>query len=483
MRRFHTACWFVCVLAVLIGTLPVRAGAQEPWPNNEWRTASPEEQGMSSDTLVALVEIIPDKDIKIRNIIIVRNGRKVLDASFAPYPQETPHIIHSCTKTITATLIGIAIDKGYLDSVDQKVLDFFPGKKIDNRDAAKEKMTIEHLLTMSTGFQCEDSYKFEWAGLRTMMRQPIWADYVLGLPMIHEPGERFEYCNGASYLLTAILQKATGMTALDFANENLFGPLGITGVEWMMDRSGINTGWGNIVMAPADLAKIGYLFLHKGNVDGKQIVSREWMEESVKPHIVAGTLSDSYGYQVWPNDMGYYMMLGHAGQYVFVHPDENMVTVVTSCLESRKFFVPRQLYHDFILLSVVDDKPLSPDSEGARRLAEVIDDAANPEPQPVPALPGMAAEISGKRFDFDANAAGFQWIELEFEPGKNEAAIEASLGFRHIEADVGLDGVHRLSDAEGLLQAYKGPLGKRKHICPRIRSARTNAARQCADGV
>ena len=146
--------------------------------------------------------------------------------------QGSKHIIHSCTKSIISALIGIAIEQGYIESVKQPVLSFFPTRTAANLDANKEAMTLEHLLMMASGLECRDSYLYRWRGLNQMRQTDDWVQFMLDLPMAEPSGTRFEYCNGASFLLSAIIQETTGMSASEFAEAHLFGPLGISDVEW-----------------------------------------------------------------------------------------------------------------------------------------------------------------------------------------------------------------------------------------------------------
>jgi CubicO group peptidase (beta-lactamase class C family) len=205
---------------------------------------------------------------------------------------------------------------------------------------------------MTTGLDCRDSYLYGWHGLREMRSQDDWVQYVLDLPMVAEPGTSFEYCNGASYLLSAIVQESTGMTALEYAQENLFGPLGITDLAWPSSPQGISIGWGELWMKPQDLAKIGYLYLQDGRWAGRQVVPSDWVVASTAKRTDA-TLQGGYGYQWWIDDSGrYYMALGYAGQFVFVLPELDMVVVFVSDLADRDFYVPQELLTEYILRAV-----------------------------------------------------------------------------------------------------------------------------------
>ena len=322
------------------------------WPTDGWQTSTPEEQGMDSEKLADMLTFIQDEDYNIDSVTIVRNGYLVTDANFYPFQPDSKHIIHSCTKSVVSALIGIAIEQGYIENEQVPVLDLFPERTVANLTAEKEAMTLEDVLNMATGLDCQDSYLYRWRGLNEMRQSQDWVQYVLDLPMAEEPGKKFEYCNGASFLLSAIIQETTGMTAFEFAEENLFSPLGISDVIWPTNPQGISIGWGELSMRPHDMAKIGYLFLNDGWWQDEQVVPVSWVEASTRKHISSRTLEDGYGYQWWVNDSGMFMALGYRGQYIVVVPEEELVVVFTSDLDDSSFFVPRDLITDYILPAV-----------------------------------------------------------------------------------------------------------------------------------
>jgi CubicO group peptidase (beta-lactamase class C family) len=332
---------------------------------------------MDSEILADMLNEILEREHNIDSVVIIRNGSMVLDVYIYPWKPSTNHVIHSCTKSIVSVLIGIAIDKGYIDDVQQPVLSLFPERSAENIDAWKEGMTLEDLLTMSSGLDCQDSYLYRWRGLQQMRASSDWVQHMLDLPMTEEPGTRFEYCNGASFLLSAILQEATGMNANEFAEEHLFGPLEITDVVWPGNPAGISIGWGELHMRPHDMAKIGQLYLRGGQWDGQQIVSSAWVEASTHKHIAA-TLEDGYGYQWWIDDEGFFMALGYAGQFIFVIPEKNMVVVFTSDLEETDFYTPQNLLNGFILVSAKQADSLPENPAGLARLDDLILDLATP---------------------------------------------------------------------------------------------------------
>ena len=360
---------------------------EEPayWPTDGWRSTTPEEQGMDSDKLADMFAFIQQEAVDIHSVTIVRNGTLVADGIIYPFDGDSKHIVHSVTKSIISTLIGIALEQGAIDSVQQPVLSFFPGRTAANLDPNKEQMTLEHLLTMTSGFNCQDSYLYRWQGIEQMQQTDDWVQFMLDLPMSEAPGTRFEYCNGASFLLSAIIQETTGMSAADFAAEHLFGPLGIDDVAWPANPQGISIGWGELRLRPQDMAKIGHLYLNQGRWDGEQIVPAAWIEASTREHIPA-TLADGYGYQWWVDDAGYTMALGYAGQFIYVVPEQELVVAFTSNLGEDEFYQPQTLLETFIIPAANSSTPLPANPAAAARLEAAIQKAtlppADPEPPP-----------------------------------------------------------------------------------------------------
>jgi CubicO group peptidase (beta-lactamase class C family) len=457
MNRSTAACRFVTV--ALVAALAASC-ADEPatadrdyWPTNGWLTSTPEDQGMDSTVLGEMLEGIATADAGVDSVTIIRNGYMVLDTTFHPFPAATKHIIHSCTKSIVGTLIGMAIGDGLIKDVNERVVDLLPTAIPEAAGPAKADITVEHLLTMSSGLQCRDSYLYDWVGLNEMRASDDWAAHVLGLPMAEDPGTRFEYCNGSSHLLSAILSE-TGGSAFDYASQVLFKPLGIDDVYWPTNAAGANPGWGEIRMRPHDMAKLGYLYLNGGWWDDRRILSAGWVDAATSPQITAGTLNDSYGYQWWVDDETY-SALGFGGQYIIVEPELDIVAVFTSGLAGSEFNLPRNLFDRFVVEGVVDDDPLPPDIAATERLNELMAEVSRPPEAIRPAaLPILAAEVSGRRYSLDPNDGGFAWFEFDF--GIDEARLLLEDPDGPIDVLVGLDGVPRLSDAWGNQWAFVG---------------------------
>jgi len=407
------------------------------WPTEGWPVSTPEEQGIDSGVLVDLVDRVVAVH-GIDSLTVIRNGYLVLDTVVYPFPADTGHIIHSCTKSITATLIGIAIAQGLLDGVDVPVVELLADAAPVTVDDLKASMTVEDLLTMSTGLECRDSYLYDWQGMVEMQASDEWAAHVLALPMSEEPGTRFEYCNGSSLLLSAILSEVTGKPAAEYATEVLFEPLGISDVWWPATPDGITIGWGELVLRPPDMAKIGYLYLRNGEWDGAQLVPQQWIEAATSAHIAAETLSDGYGYQWWIDDAGYAMAQGFGGQYIIVVPDQDLVVVFTSGLFGERQGQPEQFTTEYVLSAVSSNAPLPPNSDAQARLAAAVAAArTGPEPANIE-MPEMAAAVDGIRYEFRTNELGAGWFMIRF--GGDSAVLMTEDVDGPTELEVGLAG-------------------------------------------
>ena len=375
LMEFKTSIHRIIILILLLliwSNLGLAAdGKPDYWPTQGWRTASLESQGMDSEFLLKMMETIWEQEIGINSALIVRNGYIVLEANGYAYHRDDLRNIQSCTKSVSSALIGIAIDKGYIQSVQQPVLNFFPDRKAKRLNTNKKAMTLEHVLTMTTGLKCRDSYLYQWDGLTRMQARRDWVKYMIDLPMSEKPGTHFEYCNGASFLLSAIIQNKTSMNALSFAEKYLFAPLGISNIKWPSNPRGITIGWGQLKMRPRDMAKIGYLYMNEGLWNGKRIISSQWIKESTRKHTIATGLP-GYGYQWWIINDDIYTAIGYDGQFIIVAPKEKLITVFTSSLPVKAMYIPVGLLGAYILPAVRSPTPLSENPDVNKKISSLI---------------------------------------------------------------------------------------------------------------
>jgi CubicO group peptidase (beta-lactamase class C family) len=304
----------------------------EYWPTQGWRTSTPEAQGMDSQKLAKMLDDIKQQNLNLHSFLVIHNGYIVSETYFQSYRQDQKHELYSCTKSFISTLVGIAVDKGYIEGVSRLVKDFFPGRSFENQDARKEAMTLENLLTMTSGLSWEEGDLV----YRQMYQSSDWVKFVMDKPMSGQPGSQFNYCSGCSHVLSAIVQQKTGKNTRDFAQQVLFEPLGISSLNWDTDSKGIPIGGWGLQITPRDMAKLGYLYLHDGNWDGRQIISAVWVKTATQKH--TGTDGElGYGYQWWTYpSLGAYTALGRYGQTIFVVPDLNLVVVTTAALDGHE---------------------------------------------------------------------------------------------------------------------------------------------------
>ncbi len=415
--------------------------ARDFWPTQGWQTASPESLGFNSEKLAVAINTMKANGTPIHSLTIIRHGRILLDVYFYPYDRATLHDVASVTKSITTTLIGIAADKELLD-LDAPIVSFFPERTIANLDDWKKQITVRDLSSMSSGLDCYRDGEEE-PTLQQMKASQDWVQFTLDLKTIHEPGKVWDYCSPGMHLLSAILTKATGISALEFAQQNLFTPLGIMEVNWPADSAGFNDGWGDLALYPRDMAKIGYLWLNNGMWDGQQIVSKQWVESSIEPLLQAGN-GDDYGYGWWINqdDIFSYRASGRKGQEIQVVPAFDVVIVKTG-----GGFDPSQV-DQFIEGSVGDlehgGSALPENLKAQELLNEAIASVGQaPKAEVVPPLPEIAHEISGKRFAGEANTL-IEYAILTFdEPNQMQLELKISNEPEPRLAMVGLDGLYR----------------------------------------
>jgi CubicO group peptidase (beta-lactamase class C family) len=294
-----------------------------------WPTSTPAAQGLDTARIsAALVEI--RANAFILSFLVIKNDTLVVDY-YNHYQKENDFEIHSAAKSFTSALTGIAIDKGIIRSVQENVLSYFPDFDTTGLDPRKRSWTLEHLLTMRSGIDWDETVDHS-----ALFNDNVnWMYTALRLPLKYAPGERFLYTTPNANLLSGIITRASAMSTYDFAERYLFTPLKISVRSWVRDPQGIYAGGTGMRFTPRDLARFGQLYLHNGTIDGTQIISRQWIQQTLIPrNLTNQTLSElqsvNYGYLWWNNydsRDSLFMAAGFAGQFVFVIPAKNMVVV------------------------------------------------------------------------------------------------------------------------------------------------------------
>lgn len=314
-----------------------------------WATASLESVKLSAARLRAMESAIRSGEFKkISSVLIARHGKLAYESYFDEGGPGELRNTRSATKTITGMLLGIAIDKGLLPGVDTPVMKFFTDKQpFENPDPRKEKITVEDFLTMSSLLECNDADQFSRGNENRMYLVEDWVKFTLDLPIKGFPawvpkpkdspyGRSFSYCTAGVVTLGEVLQRATRQPVPDFAQKNLFAPLGIENVGWQFTPSGAAMTGGGLNLQSRDLLKLGQLYLNGGLWNGKRIVSERWVKFSIQPHARANNDTE-YGYLWWlrgfksgEKTFASYLMQGNGGNKVMVFPELEMVVVITS---------------------------------------------------------------------------------------------------------------------------------------------------------
>jgi CubicO group peptidase (beta-lactamase class C family) len=439
----------IAVAALMIAAVPGATVADEqaapPWPTAGWQASTPEEQGIDPGALAALVEEGATQNLD--SMLIIRHGRIVLDAYYAPYSAALPHVVNSVTKALTGTLAAIALKDGLLQSPDQAVMPFFADHIVTDPDTRKSAITLQTLFDMTSGLDWQEPFGGVPRSMIDMDRSRNQIDFVLNRPMADAPGERFNYNSGGTHLVSAIVAKVTGMTTEAYAAAKLFGPLGITAWTWRRDPQGISTGGYGLVLHPYDMAKFGYLYLRGGVWDGQQVVPAEWVDK-VNHAVVDMHTSFApelrYANFFWAvPERHIYWASGYHCQLVIVYPALDLVAVTTGKDECRV-----RTLTTAIAQSVKSATALSPDGAGSERLAQAIRVAAIEKPSAVNAPPPVAAAVSGKVYRFAGNLLGLKSLSLSFEGADPHYVFDLytrnpSQPPEKVSGALGLDGLYR----------------------------------------
>jgi CubicO group peptidase (beta-lactamase class C family) len=320
---------FLAVLAAWIFTSCSKDGDRFKF---EWLMSAPSAEGLDQQKIDSA--FIKAEELGfVDALLVIRNGKLVAENYYNGYNADKEHQIWSCTKSFMSAIVGIALDIGLIESIDKKIMDYFPEYAYPGMDTRFYDITINHLLTMSMGIDNEEN------NLIPVVQSNDWIYQTFRLPLLSDPGQKFRYNSLETHLLSAIITKVSGKNARAFANENLTGPMGIEIIEWRSDPKGNSTGGYDIYMKPRDMAVLGYMYLNGGRINNTQIVSEEWIDSSLTRTWTTngtkwGPLTDyNYGYLWWLGKInGYdmFMAMGMGGQYIINFPDLDLIVVTTT---------------------------------------------------------------------------------------------------------------------------------------------------------
>lgn len=335
-----------------------------------WDTADAAKLGWNIGKFGELEGRIADQTWKgITSVVVAQHGKLVYEHYFNGGARDSLNDMRSATKSVTALLAGAAIDRGLIPNVQAKVYAYFADKQpIQHPDKRKDTFTLEDLLTMSSLWECDDDNQFSTGNEERMYVTENWLQFALDLPIkgfapwMTKPadspyGRAFSYCTAGAFTAGALIERATHKRLDAFAAEVLEKPLGITAVKWNFAPDGTAMGGGGTRYRGRDLAKLGELLVDSGRWQGKQILSKTWIEAATTPHAKARDDAE-YGYLLWRfhfplngKDTPVWAMSGNGGNYVFALPEQQLVAVVTSTAYNQRYAHPQsqELFRDFIL--------------------------------------------------------------------------------------------------------------------------------------
>jgi CubicO group peptidase (beta-lactamase class C family) len=339
----------IAILLLVMSSLPSSGPSIEdllavnytPLPGDDWEVSTPIERGLDPMLVAELYYNAAELET-LYSLLVVKNGYLIAEDYFNEGSVDQKDRLQSVTKSYTSALVGIALEQGYLSSVDQKMLDFFPEIADQITDPRKEQITIRDLLQMRAGYPWEETDPALWDGLLSGHYPPLIEEF----PLTADPGTEFNYSNLSSAWLGIIVDRATGMNLKAYAEENLFLPLDVEAGEWGTDAEGHNNGCGDLHLTPRDAARFGLLYLNDGEYEEKQVVPADWVHDSLQRYsedinLTGGfpanwglSISDiGYGYQWWSARAGEHHFdyaAGHGGQLIVLLDELDMVIVVTS---------------------------------------------------------------------------------------------------------------------------------------------------------
>jgi len=402
--------------------------------------SAPEAQGVSSRAVAAMLDAI---DGELHSFMVVRHGYVIAEGWAAPYSSDRPHLVYSVSKSVTATAVGYARAEGLLD-LDDLVLDHFCDLAPVDPSANLRRMRLRHLLTMTTGHA-------EGASERAY-GQPDWARAILAEPVEHEPGTHFAYNTAATYLLSSVVQRVSGLRVLDYLRPRLLEPLGIEGATFEQSVQGIDDGGSGMSVTTEDLALFGQLYLRGGVWEGRQVLPVGWAAEATARRVPIGVREESawstgYGYQFWRGSHGDYRAYGAFGQYCIVVPDLDLVVATTGAMVVNgelpalwehlapgvgESLPPDDAAHGALLARIaglavpvpaLEQPPPAPPADAMRSSASPPASGASKSPAPSPRA-ARRSPLDGRRIEIEPNRWGVRSATLTSATEPDELVVE-----------------------------------------------------------
>ncbi|HUA39750.1 MAG TPA: serine hydrolase [Candidatus Sulfopaludibacter sp.] len=416
---------------IIVITFLVGLGVVGAWAEGVLLPRStPEEQGISSAAILAFVRAVDEQSVTtnaVQSFMLVRHGYVVAEGWWSPYGPDITHKLFSLSKSFTSTAVGLAIADGKL-SLDDPVLSFFPEDAPLNSSAYLKAMRVRDLLIMSSGQDSNTVVHLDMAMRDAAVSRENMIQSFLAAPVACKPGTLFVYNTPGTYILSAIVQKATGQTVFDYLKPRLFKPLGIKDATWDASPQGITLGGVGLNLCTEDIARFGLLYLQKGQWRGKQLLPAAWVEAATARQTSNGSEPTSdwdqgYGYLFWRCRHGLYRGDGAFGQFCIVMPKQDAVVAITS--GTRDMAAIMNLVWDR-LLPAMKTSALSADAESDQKLEHALAGLTLHQPQGAATSP-LAAQVSGKSYLFPTNDQNIDAVKFDFN-GPEATLVVRSLG-------------------------------------------------------
>ena len=401
---------FACLMALLTGmggpSVAVERSASPDLPRS-----SPEAQGIASSDILAFVRAADEQIDTMNSFMLIRHGHVVAEGYWSPYNAQTRHALYSLTKSFTSTAVGLAVAEGKV-RVDDLVLPYFPGDAPAEPSQGLKAMRVRDLLTMNTGQHAEAS----------LTPDRPWVKSFLAQPVEHKPGTFFLYNTPASYMLSAIVQKATGTTELEYLRPRLFEPLGIQDPVWLSSPQGVTIGGWGLKIRTVEIARFGQLYLQKGEWRGRQLLPAAWVETATARQVSNGSNPDSdwdqgYGFQFWRCRKNAYRGDGAFGQFCVVMPEQDAVVVVTSGVRNMQSVLNLVWER---LLPAMKTGALPADENATKMLEQKL---AGLEVRTPRGEAAAGTQLSGHRYVFPANDRKLETMALELGQGGDATLV------------------------------------------------------------
>lgn len=401
---------------------------------SDLQRATPESQGIASAAILQFVEALENQTHELHSFMLLRHGQVVAEGWWSPYRPEYPHMLFSLSKSFTATAVGLALAEGRF-SIDDPLLSFFPEEAPAEPSEFLAAVRLRHLLSMSTG-HADDTWGY-------MLDRPDgnWLKGFLEVPVLHAPGTHFLYNTGATYMLSAVVQKTTGMKLVDYLKPRLFEPLGIENATWEESPQGINSGGIGLSATTEAIARFGQLYLQKGVWQGRQLLSEAWVDAATSFQIANGEGAESdwmqgYGYQFWRCRHGAYRGDGVFGQYCIVMPQQDAVLAITGGVDLFDMQQPLNRVWE-LLLPAMSDGSLPDDAAAQAILSEKLS-SLNIAPVQGEATSPTATGVSGRTYKVDANELNIETISLNFAESGCIVMLKTAAGEENFHCGYGV---------------------------------------------